>query len=499
MAAREQGAVRFLLGGEERTVAGLPPTTTVLDYLRRHERMTGTKEGCAEGDCGACTVVLRQPDGKGGLRTWPANACIRFLPMVHGCQVLTVEHLRRSDGTLHPVQQALVDRHASQCGFCTPGFVMQIHAAWLAGREFDAMALNDWLAGNLCRCTGYGPILSAAADVLDGTDSAARAGEEPDEATLAARLAALDHGGPLLHHDGQRWFAPRTLGELAETCTAHPDAVLVAGATDVGLWVTKAHRHLETLIDVTRVDGLGGIREEEAALVIGAATTLDEAHGALAGLHADIGALMRRFAAVQIRQSGTVGGNIANGSPIGDLPPVLIALGAELVLRRGGETRRIALEDFFIAYGRQDRAPGEFVVEIRVPVPAAGAKFFCHKISKRFDQDISAVLAAFHVVTEGSDIAEARLAFGGMAATPKRATAAETALAAGGWTEAGIAAAAAALDADFAPLTDMRASAGYRLKVAQNLLRRFWLEIGGDAPARLPVFADADTARAGHV
>ena len=468
-------AIRFLLGEDEHEISGVSPTMTVLEWLRGHARRRGTKEGCAEGDCGACTVVLAEPGGAGGLRTWPVNSCIHFIPALHCRQLLTVEDVATPDGALHPVQQALVDLHGSQCGFCTPGFVMQLYAGWLAGSLTDRAAVKDWLAGNLCRCTGYGPIIEAglAAGRADGPDTARRA-------ATARRLDTLDDGRMLdLRHEDQRWLTPRTSDELARVYADNPDAILVSGATDVGLWVTKQHRRLTTLIDVTRVSDLAEIRDEEEALVIGGAAKLAAAHGPLARLSPDLGELMRRFASIQIRSAGTVGGNIANGSPIGDLAPALIALGAQLSLRHGDRERTIALEDFFIDYGRQDRAPGEFVAAISIPRPGATSRFACYKLSKRFDQDISAVMGAFRIdMTEGR-VTAARIAFGGMAATPRRACNAEAALIGTTFDDEAVERACAELAADFAPITDMRASATYRLESAANLLRRFHLEVSG--------------------
>jgi len=472
-------AIRFLLGEDERTLRDVPPTLTVLEYLRRQARRTGTKEGCAEGDCGACTVVLAEPDGAGGLRHWAVNACIQFVPALHGRQLLTVEDVKHADGTLHPVQQALVDHHGSQCGFCTPGFVMQLYAGWLEGTLKDRQSVKDWLAGNLCRCTGYGPIIDAGLDVAAAPGPAAAA-----QAVTARRLAALDDGDMLhIRHGDQEWFAPRSIDELAEVYSKHPDAVLVAGATDVGLWVTKQQRHLATLIDVTRVAGLNEIKQSADGLSIGATVSHREATAALGRLHPDLGELFRRFASIQIRNAGTVGGNIANASPIGDLAPALIALGATLRLRRGAARRELPLEAFFLAYGKQDRAPGEFVEALQVPRVGEATRFACYKISRRFDQDISAVMGAFAVTLKDNRVVRARVAYGGIAATSKRAEKTEATLTGQPFEATTIERACSALTDDFTPITDMRASTNYRLLVAQNLWRRFHLENSGEKVA----------------
>jgi len=472
-------AIRFLLGEDECALRDVPPTLTVLEYLRRQARRTGTKEGCAEGDCGACTVVLAEPDGAGGLRHWAVNACIQFVPALHGRQLLTVEDVKHADGTLHPVQQALVDHHGSQCGFCTPGFVMQLYAGWLESTLKDRQSVKDWLAGNLCRCTGYGPIIDAGLDVAAAPGPAAAA-----QAVTARRLAALDDGDMLhIGHGDQEWFAPRSIDELAEVYSKHPDAVLVAGATDVGLWVTKQQRHLATLIDVTRVAGLNEIKQSADGLSIGATVSHREATAALGRLHPDLGELFRRFASIQIRNAGTVGGNIANASPIGDLAPALIALGATLRLRRGAARRELPLEAFFLAYGKQDRAPGEFVEALQVPRVGEATRFACYKISRRFDQDISAVMGAFAVTLKGNTVVRARVAYGGIAATSKRAEKTEATLTGQPFEATTIERACSALTDDFTPITDMRASTNYRLLVTQNLLRRFHLENSGEKVA----------------
>jgi xanthine dehydrogenase small subunit len=474
--------VRFRLDGETHEIRNPDPTLTLLRYLRTTLRRTGAKEGCAEGDCGACTVAIARPSEK----PRAVNSCILFLPMLDGMDLTTVESLSGEDDPLHPIQQALVESHGSQCGFCTPGFVMAIYAHRAQGGGLSLQEINDAIAGNLCRCTGYGPIIEAARSAQFTFSSAEPAlgkgpnsGDETDETLAIEHVSALTGARKL-------FFAPRTLEELALLAEKHPDAIFLAGATDVGLWVTKQHRTLMTLISVTRIPELGLIRQTPDGLEIGAAVSYTDAHAALSSYHRDFGELVRRVGAVQVRNAGTIGGNIANGSPIGDTPPLLIALDATLVLRRGAHERRLPLEQFFLAYGRQDRAPGEFVVRVSVPKLAPDARFGAYKLSKRFDQDISAVCGAFRIVLKEGKVGDARFAYGGMAGVPKRATHAEKALIGKDWNEANVRAAMAALDQDFTPLTDMRASAGYRLKIAGNLLYRFWLENGAEEnPPRL--------------
>ncbi len=473
--------IRFLLDGEVRELADIDPTLTVLNTLRYHLRRTGTKEGCAEGDCGACTVALAElEDGK--VRFRAVNACILFAPMLDGRALFTVESLGR-EGALHPVQQAMVDAQGSQCGFCTPGFVMSLSAAQRAGDPTDAASLKDALAGNLCRCTGYGPILAAGAAMGPDPDVTAVSG-------LADALAAIQPAeGLALAHKGRRFFAPRSADELAAVFQANPDATILAGGTDVGLWVTKQQRILDTVIslndaaDLRTIDAVVG-QDGGDAIRIGAGVRYADAHAALAGLHPEFGELLRRLGGLQVRNLGTVCGNIANGSPIGDMPPALIAAGATLVLRQGQARREIPLEAYFLAYGQQDRRPGEFVEAVIAPKLPKGRVFSIAKLSKRFDQDISAVCAGISVGVSNGQVTDARIAFGGMAATPKRAAACEAALTGRPWTRATVERAAAALAHDFTPITDMRASAAYRLEAAQNLLIRAFLEAEGATRVR---------------
>ncbi len=454
-------AIAFLLNGTQVTVADQPPTRTALDWLREERGLTGTKEGCNEGDCGACTVMVTDADGSRAL-----NACILFLPQLHGKAVRTVEGISGPGGELHPVQRAMIDHHGSQCGFCTPGFVVSMAVAHLNGRADH----DDQLAGNLCRCTGYAPIVRAA--------EAARAEPVPDwmQADRAALRELEAVAAP---------FLPRSADELADWYAAHPDATLIAGATDVGLWVTKELRALGPVAFLAGCDDLKGVTVTETEVRIGAMTSLTEVLEAMAPLHPDIAELIRRYGSVQVRNAATVGGNIANGSPIGDSPPALISLGATLHLRRGVARRSLPLEEFFLDYRKQDRRPGEFVEA--VSFPRQPDRLRCYKLSKRFDQDISAACGCFNIVVKYGKVQSARIAFGGMAGIPKRASQVEAALVGQPWTEETVTTALPAFDVDFTPMTDMRASAKYRQEAAKGMLRRYWLEDQGTSARVLEV------------
>lgn len=475
--------IRFLLDGEVVELRGVDPTDTILNHLRYRMARTGTKEGCAEGDCGACTVVLGELDGD-QVRYRAVNACILFLPTLDGKELLTVESLRQRDGSLHPVQQAMVDTHGSQCGFCTPGIVMSLYAHWLMDGANDKLSIEDALAGNLCRCTGYGPIVEAAQGVSGAPEGLRQ--EQVGALRAIQRETTLDLSAKSrLTGAAKHYYAPVTIDALAALATRYPEATFLAGGTDVGLWVTKQHRELETVIYVGDVSELREITDAGSSLEIGAGASYTDAMSTLGDLYPDLQELIRRIGSVQIRNSGTIGGNIANGSPIGDSMPALIAAGATLVLRKGGAQRTLPLEDYFIAYGQQDRSPGEFVEKVVLPKPAANQHFKAYKLSKRFDQDISAVCGCFGLTIMDGEVSTARICFGGMAATPKRATAAEAALEGQSWTEQAVRAAMKAMEADYSPLTDMRASADYRMASAQNLLLKAFYEIEGAGATRV--------------
>lgn len=479
--------IAFLRQGKPVRLSQIAPTQTLLDYLRLEEHATGTKEGCAEGDCGACTVVLRRVVG-GEVAYRAVNSCILLAGQADGSEVITVEDLADGD-RLHPVQQAMVDQHGSQCGFCTPGFVMALfglyHAPHSASSDRDAV--HEWISGNLCRCTGYRPIVDAGLTACTGVRSD-QFSQNEDAARMA--LAALDNGEDLFVGGDDRFFAaPASVESLASLYLSHPDAVLVGGATDVGLWITKQLRDLPKIIWLGRVQGLDTVVDSPTSIRFGAAVTHESAWPYLASIDSDLGELMRRFAGRQVRTAGTLGGNIANGSPIGDTPPALIALGATLTLQKGDATRTLPLEAFFIAYGKQARDEGEFVRAVEVPKLQSNERFRALKLAKRYDQDISAVMAGVKLTLDGRRITGARIAFGGMAATPKRASATEAALTGLSLDDAvGLDAAVAKLAEDFTPIDDMRASAKYRLAGAQALLAKALAEIGGTSSTETRVF-----------
>ena len=477
-AARD--ALRFRFRGGDVALRQFSPRATVLDWLREEMGAKGTKEGCAEGDCGACTVVLARIRGD-RLVYEPFNACILFLGQLDGAELITIEDLAVA-GELHPLQQAMVDTHASQCGFCTPGIVMSLFAAYHSGQPMTYGGFCDQLAGNLCRCTGYRPIIAAALQTSVG-EPADRFSATSQERT-AALAALVDHRDVFIGDEAAFFAAPVSLDSLAALYARFPDATLVGGATDVGLWVTKQLRDLKRLIWLGRVVGLDTIGESaDGGLSLGATLKLEDATPLLGAIHPDLSEMLRRFGSKQVRVSGTVGGSIANGSPIGDLAPALIALGGRVVLRKGDKTRALPLEDFFIAYGKQDRGPGEFVLAVEAPRLAAGQHYRAFKVSKRFDEDISAVMFAIRIDLEGRRIAGARVACGGMAATPKRASKAERALVGVSLDEpASWRFAREAISEDFTPLTDMRATAAYRMTVAANLLEKALIELSCAGP-----------------
>ena len=470
--------IQFLLNQELRSEHALDPNLTVLQYLREHLGKSGTKEGCASGDCGACTVVVGElaegDDGREQIRYRSLNSCLTFVSSLHGKQLISVEGLKHQ-GQLHSVQQAMADCHGSQCGFCTPGFVMSLFALQKNSDAPDLHKAQEALAGNLCRCTGYRPILAAA------EQSCCQAKPDQFDSNQAQTIARLKAIAPSetgeLNSGDKRCLVPLTVADLADLYGSHPEARLLAGGTDLALEVTQFHKTLPVMIYVGNVAELKRIDSHDEHLEIGAATPLTDCYDALSREYPDFGELLHRFASLQIRNQGTLGGNIGNASPIGDSPPLLIALDAQIVLRKGGSTRTLALEDYFIDYRITARQESEFIEKIIVPRARSAWTFRAYKVSKRLDDDISAVCAAFNLRIENGVVEAARIAFGGMAAIPKRARACEAALVGKAWNQASIERACQALAEDFTPLSDFRASKEYRLLSAQNLLRKYFIEL----------------------
>ena len=464
--------IRFLLNAEEHQVEDVDPNTSALDYIRDTLGLTGTKEGCASGDCGACTVVTGELH-RGEMRYRAINSCITPLGNLHGLQLITVEDLQQGQ-TLHPVQQAMVDEHGSQCGFCTPGFVMSMFAHLKTHDSPQRDEILESLGGNLCRCTGYRPIIDAAVQMyeLSGEDSFS----DQQAQTIAELKRIADSAEAIeLQGSGRRYLAPRSLASLATALLEYPEARLVAGATDLALEITQGLKEIDTLIYTGQVPELLECSDEGDDLRFGAAVSFSDCKNLLLTHWPDLAELLERLGSLQIRNQGTLGGNVANASPIGDMPPALLALNASLVLRRGDVSRVISVAEFYISYKVTALQAGEFIEQILIPKPADTDWFQTYKISKRLEDDISAVCGAFNLRIEEGRVSSAAIAFGGMAEIPRRASHCELTLVGQPWQQDTIDSAMAALEQDFSPIDDFRASAAYRMQVARNLLQRLFI------------------------
>ena len=486
--------IRFIFAGELVEIRNPDPTRTVLQYLREDLGKIGTKEGCAEGDCGACTVAIAEVDRSGKrLQVRAINSCIQFLPTLDGKELITVECLRRSDGSLHPVQQSMVDYHGSQCGFCTPGFIMSLFALYKNNPEPSRREIDDALAGNLCRCTGYRPIIEAAQKMYGYPAFKDNWLDQPYTAKIGVQekkkisfLKSAARSAMLTVDNGKRKFiSPRNVEELASLFESHPAAVILAGGTDVGLWVTKQHQDLETVIYTGNVKELAALNVSKTHIDIGAAVSLSDAMLPIIEHYPEFEELFLRFASPPIRNAGTLGGNIANGSPIGDTMPALMVVDTMLVLRRGGQSRELSLSDFYVDYQKTALEPGEFLERILVPLRRDDTQVQSYKVSKRFDQDISAICGAYALRCSTTGIEEIRIAYGGLAVVPKRAVKCEAELKGRRWNDDAVQAGIEALSKDFNPISDMRSTADYRRTVCGNLLKRFYLDSSGSAQPRV--------------
>ena len=499
--------IRFIRRGAVQSLHNIAPDRTLLDLLREDLACTGTKEGCGEGDCGACTVVLAEADGE-QLRFRAVNSCIRLAHSIDGKALWTVEDLAGADGRLHPAQEAMVRCHASQCGFCTPGFVMSLFGMYQThvarGQAIGRALAQQELSGNLCRCTGYRPILDAAQPMAGLPRTAIDEGvllvqlrqlgqvadaPAPVSSAIAVAPARQPGHADLAPGPGQAYLAPRTLAALLQARAAHPDAQVVAGCTDVGLWITKQHRRFDKLLDVTRAAELRRIERYPHHVAIGAAVPLHDAYAALVRDRPQLQVFANRFAGLPVRNSGTLGGNVANGSPIGDSMPLLIALGTNVVLMSTRGHRDMPLEALYTGYRQNVMAADELLAWVKVPLPVDGETMRVYKISKRFDDDISALCLAVNLRLEAGQVVHASIGVGGVAATPVRARRAEAVLTGGQWSAELARQAADALRSEFQPISDMRASAAYRTEVLGNLMHRFWLESQGTQAINLESFA----------
>jgi xanthine dehydrogenase small subunit len=470
-----KNAIRLLINDKLVSITDVEPSLNLLSYLRNYLRLNGSKEGCAEGDCGACTVVIGELVN-GSLRLKAINSCIQWLSALDGKAVFTVEYLRQADNSLHPAQQAMVESHGSQCGFCTPGFVMSLWQIYnehtTSGTTVTERQLRYGLSGNLCRCTGYKPIIEAGLNMFDLPTV------EFDPTVTIQRLKNIQRPQSFVYECQQHLFqAPKTVEELTQLRESRPNATILAGCTDIGLWVNKQYKAIDDIIYIGQVAELGNITLHDSGLRIGAGVNLTDAYDAIESLYPQLQQMHERFASVPVRNAGTLGGNIVNGSPIGDSMPWLIALGASVVCANSCATRQLPLDTFYLDYMQNALSQDEVLLSIEIPLPVHNQLFRTYKVSKRFDSDISAVCAAFNITLKDNSINDAVVAFGGMAAIPKRAQRCETALIGNQWNQSTIDSAKHALQQDYTPLSDMRASASNRQQVAQNLLQRFFLDM----------------------
>ena len=475
--------VRFVLDGQIVEAQGVRRTTTVLDYLREQLHRTGTKEGCAEGDCGACVVMVGELNAAGtGVDYVAVNSCIQLLPALDGKSIKTVESLKKQDGSLHPVQDAMVGCHGSQCGFCTPGIVMSLVNLVQTNDAPDRQTITDALSGNLCRCTGYKPIIEATVKACE-QKSALKLDDQVDVPLLQeirrAQSPTLSLDGEIIvqpvvrTRKGNEFVSPATLSEVADYLVKHPNTTLLAGSTEIGLQVNKQFSRPEHIMYLGNVKELRQVQETSNAWRIGAVVSITQVEALVAEAYPDFAEVLRRFGSPPIRSTATLAGNIANGSPIGDSMPCLMALGASLLLRRGNKTRQVALEAFYTGQKQNVLQAGEFIEAIELPKPQAGLVFRAHKVSKRFEQDISATCAAISYRLQAGKLRDVKLAFNGLSPAPMRAPQLEAVLE--GQAPAAVTAQAldGAIAASFTARDGLRATWAYRSLVARNLVLEF--------------------------
>lgn len=476
-----QTSIAFVLDGKTTVVdfrgSGLSPTMTVLEYLRGLPNHKGVKEGCAEGDCGACTVVLGELSG-GGMRYRAVDSCLLFLPMLHGKQLMTVENLKSPAGELHPVQQAMIDTYGSQCGYCTPGVVMALYALYLNRTPPEEPRIRAALAGNLCRCTGYRPIIDAAIRAIRHVDGRCPPAVEEE---IVGILKGITGGSIVVSTGRQTYFRPATLQEALETKRLHPDAIVTNGGTDVALRVTKKHDLLPEILDVSGIDTLRGWSEEDGNVIVGAGTSMEACEDLCRGRFPALTAMLGVFGSLQIRNMATIGGNLGTASPVGDLLPALIAQGAQIVLRSTRGERLVPASRFVVGYRRTAAEADELIAAVVLPPMHCGTFIRSYKVSRRRDLDIATLSCGFRLEREDGDrVKDIVLAYGGMADRVRRAEHTEAFLRGKIWNRPIVEEAMAVIGSDFDPITDVRGSAVMRKVAARNLLLKFWFESTGN-------------------
>ena len=469
----DSSTIKFLYNEKILELKNPDPNQTILNYVRTELKKTGTKEGCAEGGCGACTVVIGELNNNNDLQYKAVNACIAFLPILNGKQLLVVEDLVSKNGELHPVQKAMVKYHGSQCGFCTPGFVMSLFSMYKNHVSFNDEVIKDSISGNLCRCTGYRPIVDAAKSLnkINKIDKFSK-----NKKKIISLLKKINSKSIFITNENKKYFSPKTIKDLKKIIKKYPNSNFLSGGTDLSLKVTKERDDLYNIINLKDIRELNFIKKNKNFIEVGAATPLIEFENYIKDYYSDFNSVLKRYGSVQIRNVATIGGNIATASPIGDTLPILLSLNAKLVIENKKNKKILSINDFFISYRKTKLKKGEFIHSIRIPIYKNNI-FKAYKISKRFDDDISSLCGSFNLEINNNKIKNIFIAFGGMAETPKRAKKCEKILKNKNLSIESFLNAGDNLEKDFSPISDMRATKNYRMEVAKNLFIKCFYEI----------------------
>jgi len=464
--------IKFVWENRVHSINNPDPNETLLNYVRLKLKKTGTKEGCAEGGCGACTVVLGELENNKIIYK-AINSCISFVPSLEGKQLILVEDLASKNGKLHPIQDAMIKYHGSQCGFCTPGFVMSLFAMYKNFSTYNDENIQDSISGNLCRCTGYRPIVDAAKSL----NNVSRSDQFYKNIKKTSNLLKKIHSENLsLKNRNKKYFSPKNLNELKKIIKDNPNSTFLSGGTDLSLNVTKERKEINNIISLNSIKELKFIKEKNGNIEVGASTSLKEFELFIKKYYPDFNSILKRYGSVQIRNVGTIAGNIATASPIGDTLPLLLSLDAKIVLQKKSNKTVLPLNRFFISYRKTRLKKGQFIYSIIIPIFKKNI-FKAYKISKRVDDDISSVCASFNLEIVNKKIKNVKIAYGGMAPIPKRAINCEKTLVNLSLSEESFNKAIKKLEKDFAPIDDMRASKNYRMEIAKNLLMKCFLEI----------------------